>query len=252
VRPDYGKRPALRVAFVVFLLNWALFVPRPGLAIPGFFTSEREAGPGHLLARLTFRVLFSNRRSQEGAAIFAYGYLSRVEGVPADAKKEDESSAAFTVVIEGRVADLGQSGSAFIVRSEGTLRVFFTPQGKRSFAQPDSFRRGEEVATYNLKRYVFFDATDDQLQDRSFASLVSSKSFTFRGAAFDLQRLWGTQLIIEAQARGKDALPSPLPEYSAAIPYTGALFIGGERADAGPPPLRSAWGIRSARARRSG
>jgi hypothetical protein len=89
------------------------------------------------------------------------------------------------------------------------------------------------VATYNLKRYVLFDASSDRLQDRSFASLVSSKSFTCKGVALDLQRLWGTQLIMEAQARGQEALPSPLPEYSAAIPYTGAFFIGGERTDIG-------------------
>jgi hypothetical protein len=231
---------SLRVAIVVLLLGWALFVPAPGLAIPGFFTSERDAGPGRLLAHLTSRVLFNSGRSQEGTPIFAYGYLSGVEGLPVGAKKENESSAAFTVVIEGQVADLEQSGSTFIVKSEGTLRVFFAPQSKRSFAQPDSFRSGKEVATYKLKRYVFFDSTADLLQDRSFASLVSSKSFMCKGATFNLQRLWGTQLIIEAQAHGKEALPSPLPEYSAAIPYSGTLFIGGERADAGSQPLRLA------------
>ena len=234
---------SLRVAIIVLLLSGVLFVPVPGLAIPGFFTSERDAGPGHMLAHLTSRVLFSSSRSQEGAPIFAYGYLSGVEGLPVGAKKEDESSAAFTIVIEGQVTDLEQGGSAFTVGSEGALRVFFAPQTKRSFAQPDSFRRGEEVATYKLKRYVFFDAIADLLQDRSFASLISSKSFVFKGMALDLQRLWGTQLIIEAQAHGKEALPSSLSEYSAAIPYTGTLFIGGERTDAGSQPLRLVLGF---------
>jgi hypothetical protein len=223
------------------LLSWVLFAPVPGQAIPGFLTSERKAGPGHMLAHLTSRVLFNGERSQEGASIFAYGYLSRVEGLTVGAKKEDESSALLTIVVEGQVADLEQSGSAFIVESQGTMRVFFAPQVKRSFAQPDSFRSGEEVATYNLKRYVLFDTSNDRLQDRSFASLVSSKSFTVKGVAFDLQRLWGTQLIIEAQARGQEALPSPLPEYSAAIPYTGAFFIGGERTDTSMQPLRLAF-----------
>ena len=222
----------LRVVTVVLLLNWALFVPVPGQAIPGFLTSERGAGPGHALAHLTSRVLFNNNRSQEGAPILAYGYLSHVDGLPVASKKaEDEASAALTIVVEGRVADLEQSDSAFMVESEGTLRVFFAPQAKRSFAHPDSFRSGEEVAAYNLRRYVFFNSTSDWLQDRSFASLVSSKPFTLRGTAIDLRRLWGTQLIIEAQARGREAQPSPLPEYSAAIPYTGALFIGGERTE---------------------
>jgi len=225
----------------VLLLSWVLFAPVPGQAIPGFLTSERKAGPGRMLAHLTSRVLFNGERSQEGASIFAYGYLSQVEGLPGGSKKEDEASAVLTVIVEGQVADLEQSGSAFIVKSEGTLRVFFAPEVKRSFARPDSFRSGEEVATYNLKRYVLFDTSSDQLQDRSFASLVSSKSFTFKDVALDLQRLWGTQLIIEAQARGQEALPSPLPEYSAAIPYTGAFFIGGERTDTDLQPLRLAF-----------
>lgn len=227
-----GKGMSRRVVTVVLLLNWAFFVPIPGQAIPGFFTSERGAGPGHALARLTSRVLFNNNRSQEGAPILAYGYLSHVDGLPVASKKaEDESSAALTIVVEGRVADLEQSDSAFMVESEGTLRVFFAPQAKRSFAHPDSFRSGEEVAAYNLRRYVIFNSTSDWLRDRSFASLVSSKPFTFRGATIDLRSLWGTQLIIEAQARGREAQPSPLPEYSAAIPYSGALFIGGERTE---------------------
>src|SRR5215831_4740465 len=159
---------SLRVVPVVLLLNWALFVPAPLQTIPVFFTSERDSGPGHALAHLTSRVLFNGNQSQEGAAIFAYGYLSHIDGLPVAAKKEeDESSAAFTIVVEGRVADLEQSGSAFMVESEGTLRVFFASQVKRSFAHPDSFRSGEEVAAYNLKRYVFFDSVNDRLQDRS-------------------------------------------------------------------------------------
>jgi hypothetical protein len=238
-----GKGMSLRVVTVVLLLNWALLVPVPGQTLPGFFMSERDSGPGHALAHLTSRVLFNGDRSRERAAIFAYGYLSQVDGLPVASKKaEDESSAAFTIVVEGRVTNLEQSDSAFMVESAGTLRVFFAPQVKRSFAHPDSFRSGEEVATYNLKRYVFFNSVNDWLQDRSFASLVSSKSFTCKGAALDLRRLWGTQLIIEAQARGREALPSPLPEYSVAIPYTGALFVGGERADEGLPILR--WALR--------
>jgi hypothetical protein len=47
----------------------------------------------------------------------------------------------------------------------------------------------------------------------------------------------------EAQAHGKETLPSPLPEYSAAIPYTGTLFIGGERVDEGLQIPRWAFGV---------
>lgn len=227
----------LPIITTLFLLQWAIFLLFPGQAIPRFFTSERDTGPGQVLAHLTSRVLFNSRRTQENVPIFAYGYLSRVGGLsPTPQKEENESSAVLTFFIDGQVVDLEQSGTAFMVESEGALRIFFAPRAKRSFMQPDSFRSGEEVATYNLKRYVFFEPASGRLEDRSFASLVSRKPFTFRGVQVDLQRLWGTQLVIEAQGRGEETLPSPLPDYSAAIPYTGVLFIGGERTNYTPPP----------------
>jgi len=221
-----------RVLLVTFLLCWVMSNELASPLAPAVYTHEREVGPGHAVAYLTSRVLFNAGRSQQDAPLLAYGYLSRVDGLPQGSKKEeDESSAVMTFFVEGRVSDIGQSDTTFMVKSEGSLRVFFAPQAQRNFSQPDSFRNGEEVATYNFKRYVFFGSTSDQLRDRSFASLVSSNSFSFKGVEIDLRRLWGTQLVIEAQARGRETLPSPLPQYSAAVPYSGALFIGGERTE---------------------
>lgn len=222
----------LRVLLLTLPLWWAMpDEPADSLA-PVLYTHDREAGPGHAVAYLTSRVLFNAGRSQQGAPLLAYGYLSRVAGLQQESgREEDELSAVMTFVVEGRVSDIGQSETTFMVKSEGSLRVFFAPQTRRDFSQPDSFRHGEEVATYNLKRYVFFGSTDERLRDRSFASLVSSSAFSFKGVTVDLRRLWGTQLVIEAQARGRETLPSPLPEYSAAVPYKGAFFIGGERTE---------------------
>ena len=232
---------ALHPLLFALLLTWVVLVPEPDQAVPGFSTYERETGPGRTLARLTSQVLFNSNGAQEGAPILAYGYLSHIDGLPSASKKEeDESSAVLTIFVEGTVIDLEQGGAAFMVESQGSLRVFFASHTQRSFTRPDSFRSGEEVAAYNLRRYVFFDPSSGRLQDRSFASLVSSKPFTFRGAAIDLRRLWGSQIILEAQAQGGNALPSPLPDYSAAIPYTGALFVGGERTERAPRPYRTA------------
>jgi len=232
-----------RLILFTFLFCWAVLGTLSAQLVPAFYTHERDAGPGHSLARLTARVLFNAGSAQDNESFLAYGYLSHVDGLSGAAKKEENaSSAVLTFFVEGRVVDLEQSNTTFMVKSEGSLRVFFAQQAKRDFSQPDSFRGGEEVATYNLKRYVFFSSANDRLQDRSFASIVSSKPFTFRGGAIDLQRLWGTQLIIEAQAQGRETLPSPLPEYSAAIAYTGLLFIGGERAEQ-TDPLREAGSV---------
>jgi hypothetical protein len=222
----------LRVLFYSLLLWWTVpDGPADSLA-PVLYTQNREAGPGHAVASLTSRVLFNGGRSQPDAALVAYGYLSRVNGLPQESgKEEDESSAVMTFFVEGRVSGIDQSETTFMVKSEGFLRVFFAPHARRDFSRPDSFRHGEEVATYNLKRYVFFGSIDSRLRDRSFASLVSSSPFSFKGVAVDLRRLWGTQLVIEAQASGRETLPSPLPEYSAAVPYKGAFFVGGERTE---------------------
>lgn len=229
----------LRVLPLALLFWWAMpDGPADSLA-PVLYTHNREAGPGHAVAFLTSRVLFNAGRSQPDAPLLAYGYLSRVNGLPGESgKEEDESSAVMTFFVEGRVSDIGQSEATIMIKSEGSLRVFFSPQARRDFSRPDSFRHGEEVATYNLKRYVFFGSTDDRLRDRSFASLVSSSTFSFKGVEIDLRRLWGTQLVIEAQARGRETLPSPLPEYSAAVPYKGAFFIGGERTERFFPPCQ--------------
>jgi hypothetical protein len=203
----------------------------PGSAVPLLSPYKRDTGPGHPLAQVRSWVLFNSGRAQEGAPFFAYGYLSQIQDLPQARQQEDESSAVLTFVVEGTVVDLQQSGSAFMVESQGTLRIFFDPQATRNFTKPEGFRSGQETAVYNFKRYVFFDPPSGELYDRSFASLVSSHSFTFKGRTVDLLRLWGTQLIFQAQAHARDTLPSPLSEYTAAIPYTGTLFTGGERAE---------------------
>jgi hypothetical protein len=136
--------------------------------------------------------------------------------------------------------DFQQNGPAFMAESQGTLRVYFDPHAKRDFTKPDSFRSGEEIAAYDLRRQVLFDPHEGTLYDRSFASCLSSKSFAFAGKEVNLLRLWGSQLILRARAHASNGLPSPLPDYSGAIPYTGGLFVGGERTDLRLSPFERA------------
>jgi hypothetical protein len=227
----------LRQLLVMFLLNGVIFIPLPGDAVPRLPVYEGDPGSGPALARLTSWVLFNGGQAREGVPLLAYGYLSQVAALPqARQRAEDESSAVFSFVVEGTVVSLQQSGPAFMIESQGQLHVFFDPQAKRDFTKPESFRSGEEVATYNLRRQVLFNPADGRLYDRSFASLLSSKSFAFAGVERNLLRLWGPQLTLRAQAHAANSFPSPLPDYTAAIPYTGILFVDGEWTEYTPHP----------------
>ena len=208
------------------------------LLTPFFFLSNLEAQDITVddgtkdhpsLARLSSWVLFGGRAG-EGAPFLAYGYLSEIEALPrVVSQAENESSAILTFVIEGKVVDIQQSPPALLIESQGTLRFFFDPQAKRDFAQPESFRSGKEVATYDLQRRVLFEPSGGWLLDHSSASLVSSHDFTFNNTEKNLARLWGSQLTLQSRAHAGNALPSPLPQFSGAIPYSGKLLISGER-----------------------
>ena len=228
----------LRPLLLMLLLSEITFGSLPGQTALKLTDSGDDSRPGHTLARLTSWVLFRGGRVARGTPFLAYGYLSEVEALSqARPQAENESSAVLTFVVEGTVEDLQQNAPAFMIESQGMFRVFFDPHARRDFTRPESFRSGREVATYNLRRQVLFNPDGGWLYDRSFVSLVSSQRFTFKEVEVNLLRLWGAQLTIRAQARVEDGLPSPLPEYTGAVPYTGQLFADGERTDRVLPPV---------------
>jgi hypothetical protein len=177
-------------------------------------------------------VLFSGGRAVQGAPFLAYGHLSEISEIPQlKPPPTDESSAVLTFIIEGKALDMRRGEDALLIESEGTLRVFFDPKAERNFADPRSFRTGKEVATYTLQRQVLFKPDDGWLFDRSFAQLTASQNFTIDKTEFNLLRLWGTRLTLRSQARAGDSLPSPVPEFSGAVPYLGQIFIDAERTE---------------------
>jgi hypothetical protein len=222
-------RRLLAVPLVNAVLCTSLFI----LAGLGISAVEGETGADRSLAHFNSWVLFGGRAVQ-GAPFLAYGYLSEVVALPHNQQqKENESSAVLAFVVEGSVVDMRQSSLSLMIESKGTLRIFFNPEAKRDFSKPESFRTGKEVARYNLQRQVLFNPDGGWIYDRSFASLVSSQPFSFRKTEIDLLRLWGPQLTIHAQAHAGNGLPSPLPEYSGALPYSGKIFVDAERTDSG-------------------
>ena len=188
------------------------------------------------LARFSSWVLFGGR-AVEGAPFLAYGYLSEIEALPRTTPQpaENESSAIVTFVIEGIVVDIQQNPPALLIESQGTLRFFFDPQATRDFTKPESFRSGKEIAMYDVQRRVVFAPSGGWLLDSSLARLVSSHDFTFNNTEKNLARLWGSQLTLQSRAHAGNGLPSPLPQYVGAIPYSGKLLLNGERTEQTSP-----------------
>ncbi len=210
-------------------------------ALPGYSNQkgppvEPEASTGRPVARFSSWVLFRGGRVVQGAPFLAYGYLSEIREIPQlHQSLSNESSAVLTFVIEGTALGMRRGEEALLIEGEGTLRVFFDPQGKRDFTEPRSFRTGKEVATYTLQRQVVFNPDGGWLYDRSFAQLTASQNFTVDKTEINLLRLWGTRLALRSQARAGDGLPSPVPGFSGAIPYLGQIFIDGERTEYDSP-----------------
>jgi len=208
---------------LVFLTNWRAQAAK----------AEEDAKQERpALALFSSWVLFGGR-AVKGAPFLAYGYLSEIEALPRTTPQpaDNESSAILSFVTEGTVVDIQQNPPALFITSRGTLRFFFDPQANRDFAKPESFRSGKEIATYEIERQVLIEPNGGWLLDSSSAWLVSSHDFTYNSSEKNLARLWGSQLTLQSRAHAGNGLPSPLPQFSGAIPYSGKLFIGGERTE---------------------
>jgi hypothetical protein len=219
-----------RLLPVIFFVSTGFVLP--GYSDHGWTTVEIEARTSRPVAQFSSWVLFSGGRVVQGSPFLIYGYFSEIGEFPQFTQSlKNESSAMLTFIVEGTSHDIRQREGTLLIESEGTLRVFFDPQGKRDFAEPQSFRTGKEVAAYALQRQVLFHPEDGWLYDRSFAQLTSSQDFTIQNTEINFLRLWGTRLALRAQARAGDGLPSPVPEFSGAIPYLGQIFIDAERTE---------------------
>jgi hypothetical protein len=98
---------------------------------------------------------------QVGAALTTFGYVTRARGLPNsalftrppgktpnDPRTADASAARITFFSQTRLDSLSTVGSVITAIATGGVRFFHQPGGGASFADPGSFSRGEEIASF--------------------------------------------------------------------------------------------------------
>ncbi|MGH2535542.1 MAG: plastocyanin/azurin family copper-binding protein, partial [Thermomicrobiales bacterium] len=134
---------------------------------------------------------------QRGGDFSLFGYVNHVEGMETaslfsdpDPANWNESTARFTVF--GSATMLNRFVLAeriFAVSAEGSLQFFFNEAAGASFAAPESFLSGDEIAEADLtfRSTISVYAPQEGIADGSGAfTLTSAESFTVDGSAFQL------------------------------------------------------------------
>ncbi|MGH2557857.1 MAG: cupredoxin domain-containing protein, partial [Thermomicrobiales bacterium] len=134
---------------------------------------------------------------QRGGDFSLFGYLNHVEGMETAALFTDpdpanwnESTARFTVF--GSATMLNRFVLAeriFAVSAEGTLQFFFNENAGASFATPESFFSGDEIAEADLafRSTISVYAAQEGIADGSGDfTLTSAAPFTVDGSTFQL------------------------------------------------------------------
>lgn len=134
---------------------------------------------------------------QRGGDFSLFGYLNHVEGLETAALFTDpdpanwnESTARFTVF--GSATQLNRfvlSERIFAVTAEGTLQFFFNESAGASFATPESFFSGDQIAEADLsfRNTIAVYAEQEGIATGSGAfTLTSAAPFTLDGGSFQL------------------------------------------------------------------
>jgi hypothetical protein len=150
--------------------------------------------------------------NQVGTSMTGFGYLTRVQGLPAsalstrppaknsiDPRSSDPSTARFTVLGAATLEAVSQMGSVITAIGSGSMRIFYQPGGGASFGDPASFGRGQEIAAFEMgfqnnlalddpnKAGVRLTADLSQLTAPSFRIDGSARRFGDKGLPWNLQ-----------------------------------------------------------------
>ena len=180
---------------------------------------------------------------QAGIAFTTFGYVTRAGGLSNsalftrapgktsnDPRSADPSAARITFLANSTTTNMDTVGSVITAIASGRLRFFYQSGGGARFADPASFARGEEIASFAA---VYQNVLAVDAPDRAGVSLSgdleqrAAKAFRIGGKTVRFGHK-GLAWSLEASGRGERTEPS-VPR--ALIQFSGELGV----VDAAPP-----------------
>ena len=119
-----------------------------------------------------------------------YGYLNQVRGLsrittPGDAVSE--ATALLTFFNDTATERVINNGTIRVVDRTGTGAIYFDSRNA-DFANPDTFKKGTPVQTYNLRHQVVIDTSTGFFTTTFEITVISAKSFQIDGKYYRLGR----------------------------------------------------------------
>jgi hypothetical protein len=116
------------------------------------------------------------RSDQDGPVVRHYGYLTHVFGLPDEALfsiagARTEATARFTYFGTTTLTARHALGNIIQTAAPGALTIYFNPAPAGDFNDPDSFRRGQAVASFSVRYHnvLYVEAPDIGISSSSAA-----------------------------------------------------------------------------------
>jgi hypothetical protein len=118
------------------------------------------------------------------ATSIQYGYLSLINGFSADQifttanpTQQNETTALFTFFTDATTERVIANGRLRIVNRVGTTTIYLDDTPNGNFANPDSFRDGTPIVTFNYRQQVILDTVEGTFTVVNMLRIASTSSF---------------------------------------------------------------------------
>lgn len=161
--------------------------------------------------------------------LFDAGYFAHLGGVegPLFAGPPGEATAHFTFRAEPFTAQYLQNGDLTVALNvTGRFTLYFNPEPCGDFLRPESFARGQPIATFERLSTVVGSSVGPLSSNLFTAALRSSADFHFLGRTWNLAHSF-PEGITQMGTGSTTALPA-VPGYKKVTPFVGsAMALGG-------------------------
>jgi len=140
---------------------------------------------------------------------FQNGYLSYVNGIDSPlfgGSPQNETTALFTFYSDTVTTRVINNGSMRIINREGTFAVYSDSSMNGNFADPATFRDGQQIMTADLRHQVIVDTVTGAFTTTFVLTIVSSDPFEFDGKLLRFGKI-GDKLRLAFQGHLNSAAP---------------------------------------------